>query len=136
MAPIAYVGVDGATVRYNTIYHPNKWVIRVLQETTAPGFPPCRNGRFEHNLVVFRAADVGVAVNIGPNTDPESFRFANNFWFCADRPRVSRPELPSQETDGVYGVDPDLEDPTRNLFRPRNAQTAEFGAHALPEAKR
>jgi hypothetical protein len=55
-APIAFVGVDGATVRYNTIYRPSRWVMRILQETTEPGFPPCRNGRFEHNLIVFRAA--------------------------------------------------------------------------------
>ncbi len=135
MAPIAYVGVDGATVRYNTIYRPDKWVIRVLQETTAPGFPPCRNGRFEHNLIVFRAAEVGIVVNIGPNTAPESFRFADNLWFCEDRPQASRAQLPSPETGGVYGVDPNLEDPARNLFRPRSVQAARFGAYALPDAE-
>ncbi|MCE9548152.1 MAG: right-handed parallel beta-helix repeat-containing protein, partial [Planctomycetia bacterium] len=74
-APISFVGVDGATVRYNTIYHPGKWVLRILQETTAPGFPPCRQGRFENNLVVFSSRDVQTAVNIGPKTQPESFTF-------------------------------------------------------------
>ena len=49
-AAVAFVGVDGAVVRYNTIYHPDRWVIRILQETTEPGFVACRNGRFERNL--------------------------------------------------------------------------------------
>jgi hypothetical protein len=134
-APIAFVGVDGATVRYNTIYHPSRWVMRILQETNEPGFPPSRNGRFEHNLIVFRAAETAGIVNIGPNTDAGSFRFANNLWYCEDRPQASRPPLPSQETDSVYGIDPQLEDPRGNQFRPRNTQAARFGAHALPQPK-
>jgi hypothetical protein len=132
-APIAYVGVDGAVVRYNTIYRPDKWVIRILQETTAPGFAPCRNGRFEHNLIVFRRSDVGIFVNIGPNTQPETFTFANNLWYCEDRLAASRPQLPAAETDGVYGVDPRLAAPERNLFEPQNPQAARFGAFALEE---
>jgi hypothetical protein len=134
-APIAFVGVDGAIVRYNTIYHPSRWVMRILQETNEPGFPPSRNGRFEHNLIVFRSAEIAAIVNIGPNTDAGSFRFANNLWYCEDRPQASRPQLPSQETDSVYGIDPRLEDPRSNQFRPRNTQAARFGAHALPQAR-
>jgi hypothetical protein len=134
-APIAYVGVDGAVVRYNTIYRPDKWVIRILQETTAPGFAPCRNGRFEHNLVVFRRADVQTFVNVGPNTQPESFTFANNLWYCEDRPAASRPQLPAVETGGVYGVDPRLTDPGRGLFTPENREAARFGALAWRRGK-
>ena len=67
MAPVAFVGVDGATVRYNTIYRPEKWVVRILQENTADGMVPSRNGRFERNLIVFRAGTgARSAVNVGP----------------------------------------------------------------------
>jgi hypothetical protein len=131
-APIAFVGVDGATVRYNTIYQPDRWVMRILQETTEPGFPPCRHGRFEHNLVVFRAADIAAIVNIGSNTDPASFRFSNNLWFCEDRPQSSQPQLPALETSSLYGIDPQLEDPDRRRFRPLQPQAQRFGAHAMP----
>jgi hypothetical protein len=133
-APIAFVGVDGATVRYNTFYRPGRWVMRILQETVEPGFPPCRNGRFENNLIVFRAAEVVGTVNIGSNTDPGSFRFAKNFWYCEDRPQASRPSLPVAETGGVYGIPPDLEDPARGLFRPRRPEAVPFGAHARADA--
>jgi hypothetical protein len=129
-APVAYVGVDGATVRYCTFFHPRKWVMRILQETNLPGFVPCRNGRFEHNLVVFRRADVGVVVNIGPNTAPETFTFADNWWYCDDRPPASRPDLPARETGGVYGVDPQLADPQQGQFRPQNAKAQAYGATA------
>ena len=145
-APIAFVGVDSAVVRYNTFYRPGKWVMRILQETTKEGFVPCRNGRFEHNLVVFRRAEVGVFVNVGPNTRPETFQFSDNLWFCEDRPESSRPRLPVRETGGVYGLNPMLTapmltapmltapmltDPGRSAFRPKNRDAAGFGAHAL-----
>jgi hypothetical protein len=135
-APIAFVGIDGAIVRYNTIYRPGRWVMRILQETTEAGFPPCRNGRFENNLIVFRAADIATIVNVGPNTDPASFRFANNLWYCEDRPEVSRPSLPSEETGSIYGIDPQLEAPANHQFRPGNQQAAHVGAHALPDSQR
>jgi hypothetical protein len=113
VAAVAFVGVDGATVRFNTIHRPERWAFRILQETTAPGFVPCRSGRFEDNLIIFssdRWASGGV--NVGGNTAPETFRFARNHWFCSDRPSASRPQLPVTEADGVYGVDPQFDLPS------------------------
>jgi hypothetical protein len=129
-ACVAYVGLQGAVVRYNTMYRPRKWVLRILQENMSEGFPACCDGRFEHNLIVFLRGDGGGLVNIGPHTRPETFRFAHNWWYCEDQPAASRPVLPAPETDGVYGVDPQLLAPTRNDFRPRNPKAAEFGASA------
>jgi hypothetical protein len=37
-APVAFVGVDGAVVRFNTIERPGRWALRILQENKAPGF--------------------------------------------------------------------------------------------------
>ena len=106
-APIAFVGVDGATVRFNTIYTPDRWAIRILQETRAEGFVPCRNGAFEDNLVVFRIDRwASGGVNIGDGTAAHTFRFARNFWYCIDDPARSTPRLPTPEVGGVYGVDP------------------------------
>ncbi len=132
--PLAFVGVDGAVVCYNTIYQPSKWVLRILQETTEPGFASCRNGRFERNLIVFRRTDVQVHVNIGPHTSPETFAFADNLWYCEDRPQASRPDLPAPETGGVYGTDPQLAALEDGRLRPRNPQSAPFGAAAWPGA--
>lgn len=112
-APIAFVGVDGAIVRHNTIYRPTRWLLRILQETQEPGFVPSRNGRFENNVVVFRSDEVSTAVNIGGGTAPETFTFAGNVWLCIDRPQQTERlvQLPSRETGGTYGVDPQLADP-------------------------
>ena len=106
VAPIAFVGVDGAVARGNTIHRSGKFVFRILQETTASGFVPCRNGLIEKNIIVFRRRDVREVINIGPNTDATSFRFVGNQWYCEDEPARSKPELPSRETDGAYGVAP------------------------------
>ena len=133
-APIAYVGVDGAMVRYNTFVRPEKWVIRILQETTEPGFAECRNGRFEHNLIVFRRANVSTHVNIGRGTQPGTFKFTANLWYCEDRPDASRPQLPTEEVGGLYGINPKLVSPNHNSFVPQNPKARGFGA--LPPIRR
>lgn len=107
-AAVAFVGADGAIVRHNTIYRPRRWAFRILQETREPGFVPCRGGVITDNLIVFRADEMAVPLNIGDATDPASFTMARNAWYCLDAPARSRPALPIPETDGAYGVDPRL----------------------------
>lgn len=102
----AFTGVDDAEFTGNTILFPEKWVFRILQETTEEGFAPCRNVLIENNAIVFRRSQVGVEVNIGAKTAPETFRFAKNHWFAEDRPERSKPQLPTVEKDGKYGIDP------------------------------
>ncbi len=113
-APVAFVGVDGAVFQHNTIYRPERWILRILQENQAKGFAPCRNGIFRGNLVVFFSKDLAMAANIGSGTRPETFRFENNAWFCADAASRTRSmvRLPVEETGGVYGIGPDFNDTT------------------------
>lgn len=134
-AAVAFVGVDGAVVRYNTFYRPGRYVIRILQEKTDAGFVPCRNGVFENNVVVFRSEEWGTGgVNIGPNTLPKTFRFIGNLWYCEDRPDRSAPKLPTIETGGVVGKDPQFLDRAQGNFGVGSASPArERGAHALPD---
>ena len=106
MSPVAFVGVDGATVRFNTFYRPGKWAFRILQETRGSDFVPCRNGRFTDNLIAFNSDALTTPVNIGDGTAPETFTLARNAWYSLDRPDRSRPRLPIDETGGVYGVKP------------------------------
>lgn len=118
MAPACFVGVDGAVVRYNTIYRPGRWIVRILQESQGAEFVPCQNGSFEHNLVVFRADELRTAVNVGGGTAPQTFKFSNNAWYCLDEPRRSgRLSLPVEETDGRYGLDPQFVDEAKRDLR-------------------
>jgi hypothetical protein len=106
--PIAFVGVDGALFQRNTLYHPRKWVLRILQETVGDRFVACRNVRFERNLIVFNAAQVRTHVNIGPNTEPQTFTFFANHWYCENAPGQSHPRLPTAEEQGIHGRDPGI----------------------------
>jgi hypothetical protein len=107
MAAMAFVGVDGATVRFNTIERPGRWVFRILQETKSPGFVPSRNGEFTDNVIIFDSGKWSEGgVNIGGGAAPETFKFARNWWYCADRPERSTPKLPTAEIEGTYGKEP------------------------------
>ena len=135
-APIACVGVDGAVVRHNTIYRPRRWAIRILQETQGAEFVPCRNGRFERNIVAFRAEELRTLVNAGGGTAPETFTFLANVWHCLDRPSATRDlvRLPAREMEGVYNVDPEIAAPEQGDLTVRSA--AVRGAGVRPEPRR
>jgi hypothetical protein len=138
-APVAFVGVDGAAFRFNTVYRPGRWALRILQETTAPGFVPCRDVEVSDNLVAFRSdAWSEGGVNRGSNTRPDTFRFARNVWWCEDAPARTRDlvRLPTEETDGVHGKDPRFEDAGAGDLRVKpGSPAAKAGAHALPAAR-
>jgi hypothetical protein len=132
-APIAFVGVDGATVRFNTFYRPRKWFARILQETRAEGFAPCRRGAFTDNLVAYRSGEIATPVNVGPGTAPETFEFARNYWFCIDEPARGLPRLPIAETDAAGGKDPLFRNPEEGDLRVLDRSPARaHGAEALP----
>lgn len=137
VSPIAFVGVDGATVRFSTIYNPERWAMRILQETRLPGFVACRDGLFEKNLVVFRSDQwASGGVNIGDGTEPNSFQFRGNFWFCSDQPNRSKPQTPTEDKDSILGTDPLFLDPSKNDFRVKpESRAANVGAHAFRKSR-
>ncbi len=131
-APVAFVGVDGAVFRFNTIYRPTRWVLRILQETRKPEFAPSRNGQFTDNIIAFRSDEVATTVNIGSATAPETFKFARNFWYCLDDPDNSKPDLPTAESDGIYGKNPLFRDAEKGDLRLKSDSPAhKMGVEAL-----
>jgi hypothetical protein len=102
-APIAFVGCIDSEVINNTFYLPTKWVIRILQETVdVTRFAPCGKNTFKNNII-FHDNQVATDCNIGPNTDPASFTFANNLWFHSQNATWNGPVLPSTESNRVLG---------------------------------
>lgn len=108
LGPVVWSSSDGGRVHHNTIVLPEKWVMRILQEHGGAQFLPAHDGLFEDNLIVFDD-QVSVFVNVGAGTAPETFAFRHNAWY--DLTGAGRlPALPAAESDGVYGVDPELID--------------------------
>jgi hypothetical protein len=110
VTPLAFVGCVDCLAANNVIASPENWVFRILQETVSTAeyeFLPAGNSRFVNNIVYFDG-QVGVAVNVGPDTDAGSFTFANNLWYRFDDPGQSAPPggLPAAESDGIIGQDP------------------------------
>ncbi|MDH7515041.1 MAG: right-handed parallel beta-helix repeat-containing protein [Bacteroidota bacterium] len=111
-APIAFVGAVECEVVNNTIYRPDKWAIRILQETVAPRFLPCGDNAFRNNIVVVGSAASNPSINIGSNTAPGTFEFTANLWYNEENPAWGGPNLPVVETDGIIGSDPLFTDAT------------------------
>ena len=108
-APIAFVGTVNSLVANNTLVEPTRWILRILQETVSSGgytFLPCGDNQFINNLAYFNRAQISTHLNIGANTAPASFQFANNLWYAFNQPGLSQPSLPSAETNGIYGLNP------------------------------
>ncbi len=130
MAPIVWVGSNNGHVHHNTIYLPEKWVVRILQENVEPRFGRCQNGIFEHNLIVFDQR-VRVFANVGGNTQPETFRVRHNAWFCLDQPHRQPTGLPGEPTGTVTGTNPELNDPGMPTMRIGNPALVGLGADSF-----
>jgi hypothetical protein len=118
-ASVAFVGCVECVAAHNTIVNPHNWILRILQETTTSGsyqFLPCGNNSFVNNLVYFDRSDLSTHINIGGNTAPATFTFAHNLWYAHDNPAQSTPSLPVEETNGIYGKDPQLLNPIAGDF--------------------
>ena len=129
-APIAYVGAVDCEVVNNTIIRPDRWAIRILQETTEPGFLPCGDTSFINNIVVFNTAQP--AINIGGNTAPETFTFSHNLWYNPDNANWSGPNTPVTEPGRILNVDPQFADTLFNL-QPTSPAIGKGLAVLLPE---
>ncbi len=126
---IVFASSEDVTVQFNTIYLPEKWAVRILQDNTSPGSIPCRNGTFTDNIVVFQSGWLQGGINIGKGTAPETFRFARNAWYCENRPGRSQPYLPTPEEDGIYGQDPLFRSPSENDFSLQDGSPAAGKGH-------
>jgi len=111
-SPVAFVGCVRVKVLNNTFYKPENWAIRILQETTEPGFLPCGDNEYRNNII-YLSNDI-TEVNIGPNTDAASFVFTNNLWFNESGGASWSPVLPvidsNQVIDDPLFLEPAAED--------------------------
>lgn len=114
VAPICYVGSIRVDVANNTIIRPEKWVIRILQETVDPSrFVPCSQGLFRNNLIY--QGTLGTETNVGSNTSPNEFLFSNNFWYNYQNTNWQGPQIPTPDQNITKNQDPMFENPTNDF---------------------
>jgi hypothetical protein len=116
--PLAYVGCDNCKVYNNLLYMPDTWLFRILQESV-DGFIPVRDGEFVNNIVYFSKEQIRTYVNIGPNTDADSFTIKNNIFYSTSGD-ISDINLPGTKQTNYLGIDPFL-DSEKNDFRPNES---------------
>ena len=109
-APLAFTGCVGCLAANNTIDTPERWVFRILQETTSSGnneFLPVSNGQITNNIIYFDDQVVR-AFNVGPDSAPETFILNSNLWYRYDMPSQSAPPGGTLvvESNPIIGMDP------------------------------
>ncbi|MBK8706225.1 MAG: right-handed parallel beta-helix repeat-containing protein [Saprospiraceae bacterium] len=105
-AAVAYVGAVNVRVENNTIYNPENWVIRILQETVDPDrFLECGDNTFRNNIVHLDR-NLSTETNIGPNTRPETFSFSHNLWYNSALPNWSGPDIPTPDPNMLLNQNP------------------------------
>ena len=115
IAPIAYVGCIRTDVINNTIIQPEKWVVRILQETVDENrFAACGDNSFCNNLIYL--GNISTETNIGPNTRPQSFEFTANFWYNSQNPSWSGPSIPVNDPNQLINKNPDFRDLNNQNF--------------------
>ncbi len=110
-APLAFVGTVDSYAAHNTIIDPGRWLMRILQENTSTAeyeFLESANNHIINNIFYYDRSALSSYedVNVGDNTQPGTFTFANNLWYAHDDPSRSQPTLPAAESDGVAGQAP------------------------------
>lgn len=135
-AAIAYVGSVNVEVVNNTIYQPENWVIRILQESVDPDrFLECGDNIFRNNIVHMNDG-LSTETNIGPNTRPETFLFSNNLWFNAENGNWAGPNIPVEDMNGIIQEDPMFLNPQADDFLiPMNSPAAGNGFSTLEPEK-
>lgn len=136
--PIAFVGAVDSLVANNTIVEPQRWLLRILQETiTANGhtFLPCGENRFVNNLVYYDRSQISTHVNVGANTAPATFGFSHNLWYALNQPAQSRPTLPAPEQAGLFGLNPRFVNAAQGDFAVATNSPAAGAGTTLPEVK-
>lgn len=133
-AAIAYVGSQRVRVWNNTIFQPQNWVIRILQESPDTSFyQVVSHGEFVNNIVVITSS-LSTTANVGPNTNAASFTFAHNLWYHRDQPQWSGPFLPAPQTASLIQVDPQLTDPQNGIFQLQSNSPAIGMGASLPDS--
>jgi len=120
-APAAFVGCEDACLfAHNTIYRPARWALRILNER--PDLvAETSGGRVMFNIFMVDDS-LPTFVNIGGNTDPESFTFDGNLWFDLDDPSFTMDTIPNDagatlsQTNAIVQDDPLLGDPDGGDF--------------------
>ncbi len=135
MAPVAYVGAVACAVVHNTMYMPEKWAVRILQENTDPRFQLCGENLFRNNLIVLDSRAAAPTFNIGPNTRPETFALSHNLWYNIDDANWQGPNTPVLDAQSIIGSDPLLASPgmTGGDFTPGAGSPAIGAGFAMPE---
>ena len=106
----SWVNIDGGVFHHNVVHRPGQWVARILNENQGNPIVDTQNGRFHDNRIVLNdvAGEFSTAVNVGPETLPQTYYFARNKWLnlANPTPAGSTPNLPVPDEGGMYGGDP------------------------------
>lgn len=105
VTPVAFTGCQYGLFAHNTVYLPRKWIARILQESTQERFVQSSNNVMANNICVIDDR-VSTLVNIGGNTQPDTFRFYNNLIYRINNGNVNPSQMPGTVEGNIIRQEP------------------------------
>jgi hypothetical protein len=106
---VSFINTADGVFRNNVVYRPSLYAMRILKENRNAGFVNTQKGTVADNIFIWNQGDLVGVVNAGSMTQANTFTFEGNQWYNQTNPSNSTLSLPSTETDGVYGVNPEVD---------------------------
>lgn len=130
VTPIGFVSAIYSRFINNTIINPERWVLRILQETTDTRFEQCSYNTFANNICYFNnSANNELGINIGSNTQPQTFIFRNNLWFNSDNHNWNGPNSAITHENSLVNINPEFSNYNdENFTLKENSKAIGFGA--------
>jgi hypothetical protein len=134
-AAIDFQGCGTCVAANNTIVNPSRWVARILPGARDTSTVPGRDGFFINNVIYYQGADVRSIVNVGPNTQPQTFTFSHNLYFAAAGTGFNGTHAGTgipNETSSTFQANPQLSNLAMQDFKLLPTSPARAKGRALP----
>jgi hypothetical protein len=82
--PIFYQGCNECLVANNTLVNPASYLVGIVEGRRDTSTTRARNGYFINNIVYYNSTAISSTLNVGGNTDPQTFTFANNLYYATN----------------------------------------------------
>ena len=134
---VAFVGCVDSAFRFNTVYHPRAYLMRILSEDPGPDSDDTQRNAVTDNIFVFDAGSLHEPFNTSAGHAARHVHVRPQLVVRRRPPQTQpRSDPGRRDIDGVYGTDPKVTESERGVLSLKPDSPAKAaGADAMPADK-